>query len=481
MRNHFWLLLFFILTTSGYCDDFQNSGWLQVPDDQSTQDSISDDQSERERLVQWLATAPRHGINLPQKHLIELASDPSMYNLRLMAERYASYLDTGFLDKHLYQPGWHIKDIPALPVLSGHLDVDNMSLIEPQLPQYQSLKSMLATLKTWLKMAVAHFPDDQVLEVGDRSPSVEVLNQWLIDLDITNSLSGRVYSRKHKKVISSVQRKGNIWSDGRLGARTRQALVALTNKRIETIKVNLERLRWLPRDIPYPYVWVDITNYDVAWVTGRKRQKHYKAIIGQRSRQTPVFKDEIEGITVNPYWRVPSSIASTSILRSQKKDSSFLKREGFVVYDSWKKGAKKLNASRVNWHQLTWRNFPYRLEQKPGKVNRLGRYKLDSPNAYSIYLHDTNKPRLFQREKRMFSSGCGRVEDIERLIGHLLADQKMSDKMTVLKNTSTTTTLELRKPVAVYFAYFTAWPDSSGRVRFRDDIYQLDDALLSRL
>jgi murein L,D-transpeptidase YcbB/YkuD len=471
--------------------DVSSEGWLSLPSEpvelsQPESQAVESDESQSDlptsqQLISWMSTAPQHGIDIPQTRWLQLATDPSPQNVRKVASEFASYLDTGRLDRKVYQPGWKIDDRPALPVLQEHMGSDTLNLIEPELPQYALFKQTLKRFNDRLEKSGDYFPADMVLEVGDRHSSISMLNQWLIDLDLTDRLPAGTYSKAHQGVIKKLQRDYRILADGQFGQRTRQALVALTLERIKVLKLNMERMRWMPRSLPYPHVMVDIAGFNVAWVTGKNRQTVYKAIVGKPSRQTPVFQEKIESITVNPFWRVPSSISSTSILRKAQKDPGFIKREGFTVYDSWKAGARKIDPDTVNWRQYTRRSFPYRIEQKPGKVNRLGRYKLDSPNAYSIYLHDTDKPELFKKSVRTFSSGCTRVENIEHLIGNILKSQGMGSQIPGLRNTRKTGKLALRKPVSLYFVYFTAWPDSKGRVRFRDDIYNLDAALLAKL
>lgn len=434
-----------------------------------------------QQLISWMSTAPQHGIEFPQSQWLQLATDPSEQNVRKVASEFAAYLDTGRLDRRVYQPGWRIADTAALPVLQEHMDSNSLDLIEPRLPQYELFKKTLQRLNTHLEKAIDHFPADRVLQEGDRHPSILTLNRWLIDLDLADRLPAGQFSRSHTSVIKNLQKQYRIRADGYIGQRTRQALVALTLERIKVLKVNMERMRWMPRSLPYPHVLVDIAGFNVAWVTGREKQRLYRAIVGKPSRQTPIFQESIESITVNPYWRVPSSISSTSLLRRAQKDPAFLKREGFSVYESWKSSARELDPDTINWNKYSHRSFPYRLEQKPGKVNPLGKYKLDSPNAYSVYLHDTDKPDLFRQSVRTFSSGCTRVENIEHLIGNILKSQGMENEVRTLQATTETGKLKLRKPVPLYFVYFTAWPDSSGRVRFRPDIYNLDDALLARL
>ncbi|UYM16650.1 L,D-transpeptidase family protein [Endozoicomonas euniceicola] len=486
----FLLLLFVSLLF--FCSVFFNSvqaaGWLELPDQSiSLTSDIADEPVNRsvssgkgQQLIQWLGTASQHGISLPEQNWLQLAADPSPRNIRVIARQFAVALDAGMLDKRVYQPGWRISDQPVLASLENHLDNDNLSLVEPALPEYKLLKQHLKQLRWWLDNALQQFPDDRVLEKGDRHASIWQLNQWLKDLDLADGLPANVYSGRHQSAVSKIQKRFRLTVDGKLGPRTRQALIAMTLERIKTLRINLERLRWLPRTLPYPRVWVDIAGFRVFWMTGRYQQQKFKAIVGLPSRQTPVFQDEIESITINPPWRVPASIASTSLLRKAKQDSSFLEREGFTVYSGWESNAREVNPDKVNWRSLSRQSFPYRLEQKPGKVNRLGRYKLDSPNRFSVYLHDTHKPELFNKTVRTFSSGCTRVENIDELINSILASQGMTSRVRALQQLGDTSRLKLHKKVPLYFAYFTAWPEKNGRVRFREDIYRLDDALLAK-
>ena len=202
-------------------------------------------------------------------------------------------------------------------------------------------------------------------------------------------------------------------------------------------------------------------------------------MLAQKKKQTPVFQDEIESITVNPIWKVPHAIAAKSLLRTEKNKPGFFREEGFRVYESWNDNAKEVEPESVSWHKYTPRTFRHRLEQKPGELNRLGKLKLDLPNQYGIYLHDTDKPELFEETKRTFSSGCTRVEGINMLVELFARRQGVMNDLSEKQASPETSKVTLNQKIPIYFVYFTAWPDSTGRVRFREDIYQLDNALTS--
>ncbi|KEQ12162.1 hypothetical protein GZ78_27310 [Endozoicomonas numazuensis] len=435
--------------------------------------------AENAAYINWIAGLPDQGISVEDQDWQRLVSNPSSEVLQSMVHRYAFYVDQGRLDKNLFQPGWRIEDQSRVKKNhSSKYSIQDLKHLEPGLPQYQALISSLKRLKAWSLMADQEFPDDLIFFEDDQHPAVARLNQWLMDLDLVEKLEGDIYTQSHKDVLTEVQLKFDLGPDGRLGIMTRQALLAITHQRIRTLKANLERLRWLPSELPYPHIRVDIAGFNVAWVKSKSKQVMHKAIVGTRYKQTPVFNDQIESVTFNPVWKVPQSIAAHSMLRAEKKEPGFLKREGFVVYESWDDRAPVVSIDKINWQALTPRTFRYRLEQQPSEVNRLGRFKLDLPNQYGVYLHDTDKPELFKESRRSFSSGCTRVEGIAGLIQTIFTEQSMA---WVHKPVPEELTYKRRllKTVPIYFVYFTAWPDESGRVRFREDIYQQDKAMTS--
>ncbi len=427
--------------------------------------------------IDWLSNLNKQGIELATEDWQTLAKKSSRKEIDQLVMKYAYFVESGRLDRKLFQPGWYIKE--PISSLSGTKlpTIQQLKSLESSLPQYSRLMDSLATMIKWRQAAVIEFPDQLIFFKGDQHPAVARLNQWLLDLDLIDELYGDIYTQTHKDVLTQVQLRFDLSPDGRLGVLTRQALLAITNERIRTLKANLERIRWLPNELPYPHIRVDIAGYKVAWALSQERVSLFPAIVGTRVKQTPVFNDMVESITYNPVWKVPHSIAARGMLRAEKKQPGFLRKEGFIVYQNWDDRAPVINPDTVQWQKLTPRTFRYRFEQQPGALNRLGKFKLDLPNSFGVYLHDTDKPELFDKQRRSFSSGCTRVKGIEQLIGEILAIQEnVEDKHTV---DSPTFKRKLSQQIPVYFMYFTAWPDESGRVRFREDIYQLDNALTS--
>ncbi len=431
----------------------------------------------KQQLIDWVLSMPEHGIAVSPQTRARLTPHSSMSTVRKIVAEYAGYLDQGRLDRSKYQPHWYIKDQAITPLQDKDLNLSNLNNLEPKLPQYQQLKQTLAVLREWLKQAPRLFHSSLILKPGQQNEAVTALGKWLNDIGVDYRLSGSVYSSAYQTVIRRLQRYGGIRDDGRFGLKTRALLMTVTRQRIKSIKINMERIRWLPQNLAYPHIMVDIAGFQVIWAENKQNKSHYRAIVGKPDRQTPVFQDQIESITVNPTWRVPHSIASTSLLRAEQRSPGFLKKQGFVIYNGWGSGAKTLLPEAIDWQNQTARHFPYRLEQKPGVYNRLGKFKLDLPNAFSVYLHDTDKPQLFRKAVRTFSAGCTRVEGIEQLVGEIFRSQNIDDDVREIYSLNSTEKIKLKSKVPIYFVYFTAWSDNDA-VEFRGDIYRLDNIFM---
>jgi murein L,D-transpeptidase YcbB/YkuD len=180
-------------------------------------------------------------------------------------------------------------------------------------------------------------------------------------------------------------------------------------------------------------------------------------------------------LVVNPTWTVPPTIFRNDILPAVRRDLGYLASRNIDAFDS---SGAMVDPATANW---SGRNPPYRLVQRPGPDNALGRIKFMFPNEHSVYLHDTPSRDLFDRDSRAFSSGCIRVENPFELAGQLLGSARARERLEALVARGKTQTVFLDKPMTVMLLYWTAEVDAAGRVSFFPDVYQRDAAVITAL
>ncbi|HYD36659.1 MAG TPA: L,D-transpeptidase family protein [Allosphingosinicella sp.] len=220
----------------------------------------------------------------------------------------------------------------------------------------------------------------------------------------------------------------------------------------DRIRINLDRWRWLPRDLGSKYVIVNVPAYTVALVENGQTLNRRRAVAGAIKTPTPQLSAVITGAIFNPWWEVPSSIAPE--VRGKK---------GYV--------AVKDDSGRV----VRWR-------QPPGPSNALGRVKLVMGNPHAIYLHDTNAKNLFNRQARAFSHGCIRTEDAVGFAETLLEGTEWDRaKIDQTLATGKATQANLAAPVPVYIVYFTVAATSDGPPMSYADMYGRDGKVLAAL
>lgn len=216
------------------------------------------------------------------------------------------------------------------------------------------------------------------------------------------------------------------------------------------LRLNMERWRWMPRDLGADYVLVNIPSYEVTLIRDGVEIARKRAIVGARKTPTPQFSTLITGVIFNPTWFVPPSIVAESVGALMKRDPEKAARLGYYV------GAGG------------------GVRQKPGPDNALGEVKLAMANPYSVYLHDTPGKKAFDRERRALSHGCIRVDDALGFAGALLGPTWTDEMIADLIAQKTTASVELEAPLPVYIGYFTAIADAEGAVAYYPDIYDLD-------
>ncbi len=240
------------------------------------------------------------------------------------------------------------------------------------------------------------------------------------------------------------------------------------------IAVNMERWRWLPNALGKRYVMVNQASFEMMIKENHKVVDRRKVIVGKPSFRTPMFSHKMEYVEFNPTWTVPESIAVKDFLPRLRQDRSYLKRNGYRLYDGWGEDAKEIDAKDVNWHKISRSDFPYRIVQNPGKKNALGKVKFLFPNSLDIYLHDTPAKKLFNSKRRAYSHGCIRVYKPLEFATKLFGERRLNEsKINKLLAKEDTQRVNLPRPVPIHLAYFTLWIEN-GKVKQFEDVYGRD-------
>jgi murein L,D-transpeptidase YcbB/YkuD len=234
----------------------------------------------------------------------------------------------------------------------------------------------------------------------------------------------------------------------------------------------MERWRWEPNDYGDFQVTVNIPEFRL-WIMN-KDEVHYttRVVVGTPKNQTAVFNDEIEHIVVNPYWNVPSSIATNEIKPHLIANPGYLASQNMEMLS----GGKVINASAIDWTQTNINKF--HIRQKPGAGNALGRVKFLFPNQHDIYLHDTPSKSLFSRSFRAYSHGCVRVENPMDFADALLKlEPSLSAETLTAAFGDTERWFNLKTKVPVHISYFTLRVDADGTIRSYGDVYGMNQRL----
>jgi murein L,D-transpeptidase YcbB/YkuD len=324
-------------------------------------------------------------------------------------------------------------------------------------------------------------PEGNTIRPGDSDPRIPIIVERLaVTSDIDSA--GIVTDTLDEIIEAGVRRfqaRHGLSADGIIGPGTIAAMNVPASERLETIRVNLERLRWLADDIEDDMVIVNIAGFEAYVMQGGDRVWATRVQVGRPYHQTPIFRDEITYLTINPTWTVPRSIATRDILPQLKEDASYLIERGFDVTD---RNGDKVDPTAVDWNSLSGNNFPYTLVQRPGPYNAMGRVKFMFPNRYAVYLHDTPSRYLFEREGRAFSAGCIRTERPFELAEFLLGPQGWDQaRIQKVLDSGELTNVVLRTPMPVLLTYFTARVNLDGTLLFFPDVYDRDKRVVEAL
>jgi murein L,D-transpeptidase YcbB/YkuD len=401
----------------------------------------------------------------------------------------AAHLVGGRLDPVSIEPDWTASRRER--DLVGHLEqalasgriAASIRELEPDAPAYGVLKEALAMYRQAAKdggwRAIAAGP---ALRLGDRGERVSAVRQRLRMTGLLEAPETQTdeFDSGLETAVAAFQRRVGLEADGIVGAVTLRELNKRPTDRIDQVRANLERWRWLPEDLGRRHVRVNIADYRLeARRDGRVEQVH-DVIVGRTYRRTPVFSGEISYVVFNPWWETPPNLARQDKLPAFRKDPASVERLGFEVIG---RDGKMIDPAGINWADYSTDDFPFRLRQRPGPLNALGQVKLMFPNRHNVYLHDTPSRELFARGERAFSSGCVRVADALALTEWVLegTEDWTRARIDAVVAAGREIRVNLASRVPVHILYFTAVTDADGSLRLISDVYGRDARLIAAL
>ena len=397
---------------------------------------------------------------------------------------YSRHVSRGRYDPFEVEPLWNIDVVPMDPVtlLESMLKAEDfdqaLQTLAPPHPGYRWLRDTLAKYR---QLAVqGGWPTirtNENLKYGQTHAQVAVLRRRLMaegELQLPPVHDELYFDQPLKYALERFQVRHGLEMDGIVGPETREALNVPVSTRVEQIKLNMERWRWLPRELGEQYIMVNTANFKLLAFDKNEAALGMSIVTGKPERPTPVIQGLLHTLVLNPYWTLPRTIAIEDMLPRQQRDPDFFVSRGIRVFAN----GKELDPRQIDWSKVNEDYFPYILRQDPGPDNALGRIKFLFSNNFDIYIHDTPSRRKFDQAMRAFSSGCIRVQEPYRLASYLLRSRPEWSEQAIKAATRSGKNRRIPIPEAlpVYLVYFTAWVGSDGTTSFYPDVYDLDQS-----
>lgn len=345
----------------------------------------------------------------------------------------------------------------------------NNTRLRAALPMYEN-----AVLHPWPVISTT-----KKLKLGSHSTNVTLLRARLAatqDIPENANNQDRVFDVPLQNGVKNFQERHGLKADGIVGKETLRELNISPDVRLQQLQVNIQRWEELSARLNNRFIMVNVPDFQLYIFENNKKVLSMKAIVGKFERQTPEINSRITHIVLHPYWNVPKMIAQKDIVPKVMNDPTYLDKMQIKILDHQEDDAIEINSQEVDWEAAAMDGFPYHFRQDPGEHNALGLVKFEFQNSADIYLHDTPAKDLFNRNTRMFSSGCIRLENPFGLVEYLMqTDPSWSEvKMQDILDTGKTTYVKAAQPTPIFITYLTAWVDEKGMINFRDDIYGKD-------
>ena len=402
-------------------------------------------------------------------------------------------LDQGRLEQAKVEPLWQpegsVQAPNQAPLLAAALaGIDEPAKAfehaRPSFAPYRALRQRYAelrreTLPQWLAI-----PGGSLLRPGAVDGRVPLLEQRLqLRGDLSQGAvplvaeQSPVYGTALVEAVKAFQRNHLLKPDGIVGPGTLAELNRSASERMDQVRINLERLRWLSKEIEPTSVLIDVAGAEVMFLRDNAIAWQARTQVGRPARPTPLLRSRITHLTLNPTWTIPPTILREDKLPELRRDAAgYLAANHMRVIDY---EGNTLDPRGVDWER------PGRImvRQDAGAHSPLGKVAIRFPNPFSVYLHDTPSQRLFDNLPRLFSSGCVRIERVSELVDQLLAEATPAQRARIARQWDSGQTLraDLPRPIPILMAYWTAQVGGDGQLQFRPDIYGHDARLLEAL
>jgi murein L,D-transpeptidase YcbB/YkuD len=344
---------------------------------------------------------------------------------------------------------------------------------------YQELKKKLGELRGESAMPVQPIGEGPALKFvkpTKKNPTAAVMEDSRVPmlrakLNVENASDSK-YDAAVAEAVRKYQASNELKATGVFDDATVRAMNApKRDRQIDMLIVNMERWRWLPRQlgaasIGNAYVMLNIPDFTLKVMHNDAQAWTTRVVVGKvGAHATPLMVETMKYITVNPTWNVPPSIIYNEYLPALQQDPTVLDRMGLKL-------TRNPDGS-------------IRIAQPPGEANALGRIRFNFPNKFLVYQHDTPDKNLFSRDVRAFSHGCMRVQNPDQYAATLLNITMPGERYTPEKIRSmygkSEIDLKFPTPIPVNITYQTAFVDDAGKLQTRPDIYGRDAQMLSIL
>jgi murein L,D-transpeptidase YcbB/YkuD len=402
--------------------------------------------------------------------------------------KYASDIADGVSDLAHADQTWKISPEVFDPLagleraLRDNRVAESLMELTPTHPDYRALRKALADYRAQAaRGAWPAVPVQLKAKPGQRNSQMAALARRLAasgdfkGAEAANSQTTS-YSAELQEAVKRFQRRHGLTDDAVVGPALVAELNVPLDARIRQIELNMERWRWLPRDLGDRHILVNIPEMRLDVRDRGNVPLTMRVVVGKQDTPTPIFNDDMTYLVFAPYWNVPPDIAEKETLPSVLKDPGFLARTNMEVVDE---SGNPLDPGSIDLGAPG----KYRFRQRPGTDNSLGLVKFMFPNQYNVYLHDTPADSLFARASRSLSHGCVRLEQPEKLAAYVLRDQPewTAERIAEAMHGEEERTVKLKEKLPVYIGYWTASVSADGLVQFRKDVYGIDGRLTTKL